>query len=38
MIDCNLRKVLTDVPVMAVIFRREMPFFSREISLGYCCL
>ena len=34
----NLSRVLTDVPVMAVMLRKEMPFFSSEISLGYCCL
>lgn len=34
----NLRKVLTDVPVIAVMLRRLMPFLSRPISRMYCCL
>ena len=35
-LSLTLRIVVTDVPVMALTFRRDKPFFSSPISLAYC--
>ena len=37
-IDFNFRNVLTDVPVIAVTFRRLIPFFNKANSFAYCSL
>lgn len=36
--DLSLRIVVIEVPVIALIFRRDIPFRSRDMSLAYCCL
>lgn len=37
-IDFNFLKVFTDVPVIAVTFRRLIPFFNKANSFAYCSL